>query len=64
MKVQVVILSDVTQTQRNKLCMFSLRCRYWLLSFRTVCLIQNIHRGLDNSKRLVGKKGSSEEGEI
>ena len=43
MKLEVIILSEVTQTQKDTCIMLSLICGYQILISRYVCSIWNIH---------------------
>lgn len=58
--IETIMLSEATQTQKEKLCMFSLICGSQLLHLIRVCFTQNIHRGQIVGKAPMGKK----EGEI
>lgn len=64
MGLETIIIRDITQTQKDKHCLFTLICKCQFLNFRYMCLIQNNHRGWVAGKETEGSRGSSKEGPI
>ena len=51
MKLETIILCEVTQDQKDKSCIFSLTDVRYLCIFRNVFILWNTHGGQDFSKR-------------
>lgn len=50
-ELEIIILGDVTKTQKDKFCMFSLICEYYLWVFRSVCLTLDSHGRQEETER-------------